>query len=215
MKDRIKILITDDHQMIIDGIRNLLRKEDKFWVVGEAKDGLQAQAFLKGQEVDLLITDIQMPNMDGMELTTWVKEKLPSVKVLVLSMYQEQEVIRRIFQANAEGYLLKNTSRQQLKEAIEKVVEGGTYYSREVLHNLMGEFLPKGKSDLPAIDLTEREREVLHLIAAEHTSSEIAEQLFISPRTVDTHRKHLLQKTSSRSVVGLIKYGLKAGLLHI
>ncbi len=214
-KSKIRLLLVDDHQIVMDGIRNLLRKSDDIWIVGEFVDGHDALEFLEENEVDLLITDLQMPGISGLELCQKVKAAYPTLKVLVLSMHYDPETVQQIFAVAAEGYLLKNTSRRELKDAIYRVIEGGTYYSREVLHSVMGEAIRPQEAENPAIDLTPREKEILQLIAEEHTTTEIAEKLFISPRTVETHRENLLHKTEAKSVVGLIRYGLKHRLIRM
>jgi len=203
----------DDHQIVMEGIRNLLRKADDIWIVGEFQEGEEALDFLHQQPVDLLITDLQMPGMSGLELCQKVKVAFPQTKVLVLSMHHDSETVQQVLDVHAEGYLLKNISRQELKAAIYKVVDGGTFYSREVLQTVLQQSLSPTPS--PTLQLTGREVEILQLIAEEYTTNEIAEKLFISPRTVETHRKNLLNKTEAKSVVGLIRYGLKNRLIHL
>ncbi|MCI4671373.1 MAG: response regulator transcription factor [Bacteroidia bacterium] len=212
-KNKIRLLLVDDHQIVIDGIKNLLRKSEEFWVVGEFQNGYDALEFLQENRVDLMITDLQMPSMSGIELCQKVKEQFQEVKILVLSMHHDPDVVRKIFASHAEGYILKNTDRKELKDAIYQLVNGGTYYSREVLQSMLGEVISKEKES--QVKLSPREIEILQLIAEEHTTPEIAEKLFISPRTVETHRKHLMQKSGSKSVVGLIMFGLKTRIITL
>ena len=159
--EKIRVALVDDHQIVMDGIRNLLRKVDDIWIVGEFLDGHAALAFLEENEVHLLITDLQMPNMSGVELVQKAKANFPGLKVLVLSMHHDFEMVKGSLDMQAEGYLLKNTSRQELKDAIYRVIQGGTYYSREVLQELLKDSLPQHESSNMLPNLTPRESEIL------------------------------------------------------
>ena len=209
----IKILIADDHQMFIDGIKSMLRKQKDLHIVAEANDGKPALEILRNQEIDLLISDINMPEMSGTELTKIVKSELPHVKVLVLTMYNDREIISEIVTAEAEGYILKNTGRAELIEAITKIMDHGTFYSNEVVDIMMQEVRKAKEIEENTKSLTTREKEILQLVAQEHSTVQIADKLFISPRTVDTHRKHILQKTNSKTIVGLIKFAIENELV--
>ncbi len=212
-KEEIRILIADDHQMFIDGIKSLLRKDKRFVFVKEALNGAEAFDFISSNEVDLVITDISMPGMSGTELTKKIKQDFPNVKVLVLSMFKEKSIINEIVKAEAEGYILKNTGREELVSAIEKIVDNGTYYSHEVLSQLILKNSKVQKKSEFNTSLTERELEIIRLIAEELTTAEIADKLCISPRTVDTHRKNILEKTNSKTIVGLMKFIFENGIL--
>ena len=214
MNQEIKILIADDHPMFIEGIRSLLKKEKKYVFVGEAHNGNEAIALIQKKQIDILITDISMPECSGTELTQWVKANHPDIKVLVLTMYKERSVIKEILKTQAEGYILKNTGREELIGAIDKIIDNGTYYSLEVLNSLL--FDAKAKKSVAtssAKALTPREIEIVRLISEEYTTAGIAEKLFISPRTVDTHRKNILEKTDSKTIVGLMKFAFENNLL--
>lgn len=208
MNNIIRVLITDDHQMLIDGIRSLLRNEKGIEIVGEAHRGEEALETLKNIRPDLLITDVNMPGMSGIELTRIVKERFPSVRILVLTMYNDAQNINEILMAEAEGYILKNTGKEELIAAIRKIADHGTYYCNEVISILKSELKTEKAEVEPADSLTTREREILKLICHEHSSAEIAEKLFISHHTVDTHRKNILHKTNSKTIVGLIRYAI-------
>lgn len=201
----VRIVIADDHQMLIDGIKSLLRKEKRFQFVHEASNATEAFDFIRQNPVDLLITDISMPGMSGTELTRMVKRQYPSVKVLVLTMFADAAIIKDILQSEAEGYILKNTGKQELINAIHKIMNEGTYYSNEVM-NLMSGYTPEPEKVQEAESLTSREKEILKLVCEECTTEEIAQKLFISVHTVDTHRKNILKKTRCRTIVGLIKF---------
>lgn len=207
----LRILIVDDHAMFIDGIRSLLRKEKDLLVVAEANSGEEALSILEKTEVDLVVTDISMPGMSGTELAKKIKEKDPELKVLVLTMYNDREIINEILLTEAEGYILKNTGKQELLKAIDRIVNGGTYYSNEVMEIILDNIKRdhvKTPEEEKVKELTQRELEILQLICEEYSTADIAEELFISPRTVETHRKHILQKTQAKTIVGLIKFAL-------
>ena len=211
----INILIADDHQMFIDGLKALLRREKNIHIAGEVGNGLDALEFIKKQQPDLLITDISMPGMSGVELTRQVKQHYPEVKVLVLSMYNDREIVGEILMSEAEGYILKNTGRQELINAIQRIADNSTYYSNEVLNIMMTRLKRQKAIEKNTAQLTTREIEIVKLIMEEYSSEEIAEKLFISKRTVDTHRKNIIQKTSTRTLVGLIKFAIENNLVDI
>lgn len=213
--DTVRIVIADDHQLLREGIRSLLRSEKRFQFVGEAKNAAEAKDLIIRNEVDVLITDINMPGTSGIELTQWVKLRYPEVKVLVLTMYKERSVIREIFKAQAEGYILKNTGKDELIQAIGRITDNGTYYSQEVLHQMLFNERDKARSQTDARQvLTPREIEVVRLISEEYSTATIAEKLFLSPRTVDTHRKNILEKTGAKTIVGLMRYVFDNNLLE-
>lgn len=208
-----KILIVDDHQMFIDGIKSILRKQDTYKVVAEALNGFNALEIIKSQDIDILITDISMPEMSGIELTRKVKELYPQIKVLVVSMHNDLSIVSEILSAEAEGYILKNTGKKELTDALTKITNDGTFYSNDVLSVMLQLVKPEIKKQVEIRQLSEREIEVLKLIADELSSEQIAEKLFISKRTVDTHRINIMTKTNSKTLVGLIKYAVRNSLI--
>lgn len=215
MENELKIVIVDDHQMFLDGIKSLLKKEKKIHFVYESLNAEDALEFIrKNNNIDMLITDISMPGMSGTELTKIIKHEFPHIKVLVLTMFNNPAIINDILQAEAEGYILKNTGKQELLAAIDKIMDNGTFYSNEVMnlminHNRKKTTLSTEKKE----ELTPRELEILKLVCEELTTADIAEKLFISPRTVDTHRKNILEKSKSKTIVGLIKYAFENNIL--
>lgn len=215
-KRKIRILIADDHQMFIDGLIALLQHEATIDVVAHALSGGDAYEILCRQSraagIDLLITDISMPGMTGIELTRKVKENFPEVKVLVVSMYNDREIVSEILMAEADGYILKNTNKQELLNAIYKLADHGTYYSNEIL-SIMLEKVKKEKKEEETKRLSEREIEIVKLIMQEYSSEQIAEKLFISKNTVDTHRKNILEKTHVKTIVGLCKFAFHYNLV--
>lgn len=204
---KIKLFIVDDHQMMIDGIVSLLKDEKKFEITGTALNGLEALKKIEKNFPDILLTDVSMPEMGGIELCKEIKQKFPTIKVLVLTMYNDREIVNEILQAGANGYILKNTGKQELLEALESLNRNDAYYSSEVVNALIENMKnPIREKQIYSSDLTEREIEIVRLIVKEFSSAEIAEKLFISPRTVETHRKNILRKTGVKNIVGLIKY---------
>ena len=213
----IKLLLTDDHQMILDGIRSLLRKETDIEIIAEATNGKTALEILEQQTknntpIDILMTDISMPQMDGIELTRLAKLRFPDLKVLVLTMHDEKAFIEQMLAVEAEGYILKNIGRKELIKAIKKVADGSSHYSPEVLEVIMQKKKEENKENTQNT-LTKRETEIVQLICKEYSSAEIAETLFISTRTVETHRKNILSKINVKNVVGLIKFAFKNQLV--
>lgn len=219
MSKEIQILLVDDHPMIRHGIKALLEDVPQMSVVDEASNGEEAIKKYSGNDYDLLIMDIKMPGLDGIEATKSIKKLDKDAKILALSMYDEHRFITRMLQAGAKGYILKNTGKEELVTAIKKVMSGDTYFSSDVSNIMMSQFMsdgPSKKKETTAnlnISLTKREREIIEMIANEMTNSEIAEELHISPRTVDTHRRNLLQKLDVKNTAGLVKYALQNNII--
>lgn len=188
--------------MVVDGLISLLNNEKRYSIVGfsnRPKDVLQQ---LEELDVNILLTDINMPEMTGVELTRCVKKKFPRIKVLALSMFGEMQVIKEMIDAGVSGYILKNTGKQELIEALDQLAKGDTFFGSEVTDELMKSF----KNTDHNTHLTNREIEIIRLIENEHSNKKIADMLFISERTVETHRKNIFRKTNTQSIVGLLKY---------
>lgn len=211
----VKILLADDHKIVRDGIKLMLEPQAGIDVVDEAENGEKALEILKDQIVDIVVMDINMPIMDGITATKKIKEKYPDVKVLALTMSNDDLHIRQMIQAGASGYIMKSAGRKELKDAIDAIMEGKHYFSDEATESIMMDLVKgKGKSTDPdPIHITDRELEILELIVQEHTNQEIAEKLYISSRTVDAHRRNLLQKTGARNTAGLVKYAFQHNLI--
>jgi DNA-binding NarL/FixJ family response regulator len=211
----IKILLADDHKIVRDGIKLMLEPQAGIDVVDEAQNGKEVLEKLESQLVDIVVMDINMPEMDGITATRKVKEKFPEVKVLALTMSNDDLHIRQMIQAGASGYIMKSAGRKELKDAIDAIMEGKHYFSDEATESIMMDLVKgKGKSTDPdPIHITDRELEILELIVQEHTNQEIAEKLYISSRTVDAHRRNLLQKTGARNTAGLVKYAFQHNLI--
>jgi len=196
------LFIIDDHQLVVDGLRSLLNNEEKYAIVGCSNQPKDVMPMLDELKVNILLTDINMPQMSGVELTRNVKKKYPNIKVLALSMFGERQVIKEMIDAGISGYILKNTGKQELLEALDKISNGQTFFGEEVTRELMKSF--KGNDEVS--HLTNREIEIIRLIECEHSNKKIADMLFISERTVETHRKNIFRKTGTQSIVGLLKY---------
>jgi len=214
----IRVMIVDDHQIIIDGLNALLDEHEFIKVVATATDGQMAIEMMEIHHCNVIIMDIKMPDMNGIEATREIKRKYPKVEILALTTYNEKKLITEIMKAGALGYILKNTGGDELESAIINVAGGEKYYSKEVALELL-DATPSDqeqvyKSDLDDMySLTQRETEILRLIANEYTTSQIAEQLFISINTVETHRKNLIRKLSVKNLAGLVKFAIQKGLV--
>lgn len=210
----IKLIIVDDHKLFLDGVVSLLKDYPKIAIEACASDGEQALNLLqKNSDIDVLITDISMPNLNGEELCKEVKKRYPHVQILALSMHSDSKSIKRIIKNGATGYILKNTGTDELIEAIEHVSAGQTYFSESVKNNVMAGMAGTEESDEnQRVRLTKREVEILKLIAAEYTTNQIADTLFISLHTVESHRKNIMRKTKAKNMAGLIKYAVKNGI---
>ncbi|RLD60086.1 MAG: DNA-binding response regulator [Bacteroidetes bacterium] len=208
----IRILIVDDHQVVLDGIQSMLEQEEGISIAGKSMNGTDALEFLKTNPVDVALIDINMPGMDGIELCKAIRKNHPEIKVLALTTFNEVSFITNMMKSGASGYLLKNTTKEELIAAIKTIQKGEQYLAREVQEKLISASF--GKKDTAFIPkLTRREKEVLKLILEEFTTKEIAEKLFISTATVETHRLHLLNKLGVRNTAGLVKVAIEKGLV--
>lgn len=197
-----KLFIVDDHFMVIEGIQSLLKNEKTVEWMGHATNAASCLAFLQKQLPDVILMDINLPDMSGIELCKEVKEKYPSVFVIGLSTFNQYSLIDKMMLNGASGYVLKNATREEILEAIQTVLKNRTYFSREAAQTMR-------KDDSSRIVLTRREREVLELITNGMTNNEIAQKLFISVATVDTHRKNLLAKFEARNIASLVKMAMQ------
>ena len=214
----MKILLVDDHRLIRDAIHSYMEGDDEYEVVGEASHGQEAIRILEEIEVDVVLMDINMPIMGGLECTKEITKRWPNIKVLTLSMMSDNQHIKQMMGAGASGYVLKNCTEKELKKAIKTVFDGDTYYSSEVtevvMTNLMKNNPTKTSNLVVDMPLTDREKEVLELIIKEFTNNEIADKLFISNRTVDAHKRNLLEKTGSKNIAGLVMYAINNQLFE-
>lgn len=209
--NKIKILIADDHAILRDGIVSLLQSEEAFTVAGTAGNGYEVMDLVSKNDYDVCLLDINMPGLDGMETAKLLKDKKPAIKIIMLTTYNDREIISELVHIGVSGYLLKNSDRQELVEAVKRVMKGRHYFSEEVEKIILEGLTDRKKSDV--VPLTEREMEVVQLLAKEYTNDKIAVELHISFRTVETHRKNIMQKTKAHNLAGLIKYAYGKGLL--
>jgi DNA-binding NarL/FixJ family response regulator len=211
--ENINILIADDHQMVIDGLKMMLDNQN-YHVVSEANNGQEAIDLINvnPQKYDLVLTDISMPLLSGTELCKMIKAQFPHIQVLILSMYNNAQAVKEAVLAEADGYILKNSGRSELLQALHRITNGGTYFSQDIVPIIYGQYQKQKAQDEKLNVLSPREREILSLIVKELTSEEIAEKLFISKKTVDNHRQHLFVKCNCKSTVGLVKYAIANGL---
>ncbi len=203
------ILLVDDHGIVLDGVKSVIHEKRNLKVRATAASAADALRLLSEDSFHLMITDYWMPDMDGLMLVNRARDLAPEMKIIVLSMIDDPEDIRSMLMSGIDGYVLKKYARQELFHAITEVMNHQTYWSPEVCRAVVDSH--RESADQPT--LTAREREVLQLLARELTSKEIASQLFISERTVESHRKNLLRKTGSSGIVGLIKYAYTHKLL--
>jgi DNA-binding NarL/FixJ family response regulator len=204
----MKILLVDDHQILMDGVKGLLEKE-QLGEISQAGSAEQALEFLKTDKPDLLITDFNMPGMDGLTLIHTVKRIGPEIKIIVLSMHDEVHLVKEILKSGINGYVLKKDTQRELLRAVREVQEGRVFLSNDINKLLIVNLQNPDEGKL----LTDREREIVKLIAREYSNKQIAEELFISERTVETHRKNIFRKTGTNSLVGLIKFAYANNLI--
>ena len=209
---KIALGIVDDHQIVIDGLKSLLQGHDRFNVVIECTQPLQMLDLLEKKAIDILLTDIMMPGMNGAELSKAVHQKFPGIKILALSMSGQGDLVNQMINdADISGYVLKNIGKQELILALEKIAAGGIYFGEEVLKEMNRASEIKKTNE--EIKLTNREIEIIGLIEKEMSNKQIAEKLFLSERTVETHRKNIFRKTNTSSLIGLVKYAYEHKLI--
>lgn len=207
----VRLLIADDHQVLIDGFKSIFDYEEGIHVVATALNGQEVLDHLKDIEVDVILLDINMPVLNGVETTKRITKKYPAVKVIALSMYDQQSYFKRMMQYGARGYLLKNDPIDEILIAISTVMQGQRYISEKLRDQLSSiEFLTGSKQD---VEISTRELDVLKLISEGMTDTEMAEKLFISSHTVNSHRKNLLSKFNAKNSAVLVKKALEKGLI--
>lgn len=207
------IVLADDHAILRQGVRKIIEESEDMTVIGEAGDGMELLGLLKKTTPDLIILDISMPNLRGIEATSEIKEANPAIKILILSMHKRKEYLYHALSAGAEGYMLKEDTDRELLSAIETIRRGGVYLSPYLSREFTDEFfrIQRGESKAPEEVLTVRERQVLKLISEGKSNKEIAALLFISVRTVHHHRARIMNKLKLRKVADLVKYAIRRG----
>jgi two-component system, NarL family, response regulator NreC len=219
---KIRIAIADDHDVVRSGLRALLRTSADFSVVGEACDGEEAVRLAEKVRPDVMVMDISMPNLDGIAATKLIKERFPDVKVIILTVHEDEEYAFQVLRAGASGYVLKNAGKKDIFKAIESAVSGERFFSPGI-SNIIVEGFIKRANEQPQKEqaaqassnqpLTKRETEVLKYIALGYTNRQIADALFLSFRTVNTHRANIMQKLDIHETAGLVRYAISMGLV--
>ncbi len=219
--EKAKILLVDDHQIVLDGISSILSERADWEIIGHANNGKDALQFIKIAQPDLVMMDIDMPIMNGIVAAKESKKTFPDVKIIILSLHSEKSIIQNLIQYGVDGYVLKNSNKQEVLSAVDQVLNGNKYFSADVTMSLSGLSPSHNKNQLQhqneshlLSQLTEREVEILKRVAEGLSNKEIAAELFISHRTVDTHRQNIMKKLNVNKVVGLIKFAIKNGLVE-
>lgn len=213
------IILADDHQIFRDGIKSLLSDEDNLEIIGEASNGDELLSLLKIKSPEILILDVSMPRITGIELTKIITQQYPDIKILILSMHKNEEFVITAMINGAKGYLPKDTSRKELLDAIASISEGEEYLGKLISSSILKSYIKKSYSGFDRLDkeeqLTSREIEIIELIGKGFSNKEIADKLFISVRTVDSHKNHIMCKLKLRTTAELIIYGIKNKIIEI
>jgi len=210
-----KVIIADDHRMVTDGLQSIIDNSDDFRVIQTVENGRELLRILEILETDLVLMDLDMPVMNGLEAMQEIRKKYPAMRVIVLTMHEEKSLVKKLTDLGARGYLFKNADKDELLTAMRRVYEGGVYFSAGLTLGLINTQLGQTSSyDEKKGLLTEREIEILKLIASGKSNKEIGDELFISHRTVDTHRTNLMKKLEVNNIAGLIRYAIKHGYLQ-
>jgi DNA-binding NarL/FixJ family response regulator len=207
---KIRLFVVDDHQLFRNGLKFILNERKDMEVAGEASNGREFLSLLDFEKPDVVLMDIGMPVMDGVEASRQALDKYPELKILVLSMYDESEYYNSMIELGVKGFVLKDMDNEELYEAIHKIDAGGTHFSQELLLSIIKNRTPENK-----ISLTRREKEVLDLICKGYSNQQISDKLIISQRTVERHRANLLTKTDSRNSISLVVFAIKNRLISI
>jgi DNA-binding NarL/FixJ family response regulator len=214
----IRIVLADDHQIVRQGLRALLSAEADFSVVGEASTGIEAVQLVERLRPDILVSDMMMPELNGMEVTRQCVKRSPDTRVIILSMHSNEAYVLKALQNGASGYVLKDSSVDELVQAVRDILTGERYLSPPISERMIDTYVQKTKDttlDDPYETLTNREREIFHLVAEGYSSTEIANRLSISSRTVETHRANIMRKLNLRNQAEIIRYALTHGILPL
>ncbi len=218
--DKTRIFLVDDHPIVRDGIKALLVGHENYSIVGEAADGKELLDKLPDYKPDLVILDISLPKMSGIEITRIISEQYPEIKVLILSMHTGEDFIFNAIKAGAKAYLPKNTTRRELVEAINSLVAGDIYFNDAISNTILKSYIRKAQNKEEPAEETEnilspRESEILKMVAEGYTNPEISDKLFISIRTVESHKNHIMQKLKLKTTVDLVKFAIRKGIVEI
>ncbi|MDA3953418.1 MAG: response regulator transcription factor [Bacteroidales bacterium] len=212
---KIKILLADDHSIIIDGIKAMLINNSEIEIIGQAKDGIEAIELANNLKPDVIIMDISMPNKSGIEATKQIKENNKSVKIIILTQHENKEYVIQLLKVGADGYLLKNSKKAELFEAIQTVTKGEKYIGKHASTTLISLVENNVTEQNEQAILTKREIEIIKMIVEDLSNQKIANNLNISIRTVETHRRNIMQKLNVKSAVALVKYALRNNIINL
>ncbi len=217
MKNGISLVIADDHEIFRDGLALMLSKQENVKLVGQAGDGLELMRMVEETGPDMVLTDIKMPRMDGIVAAKQLLQRYPGMKIIALSMFEEEDLIVEMLEAGARGYLLKNADKKEILDAIVTVQEGNIFYCKHTTARLAS-LIVKSKFDQqkrsPGALFTDREREIVRLICRQHTAQEIGEMLFLSKRTVEGYRTRILEKMDVKNTAGVVIFALKHSIIR-
>lgn len=214
MNGTTKVVLADDHGLVRAGIRTLLERIENLAVIAETGDGRQVLRLVKEQEPDLVLLDIAMPTLNGLEVAARIAKDYPDTAVIMLSMHSNEEYVLQALRAGASGYLLKDAATAELEIAIRSVINGKTYLSPSISKTLVDEYLDKSVSPQSPLErLTARQREILQLVAEGYTTRQIADMLSVSVKTVETHRSAVMERAGLTSVQGLVRFAIRMGLI--
>ena len=213
----IKIVIVDDHELFRDGLKYVLDQNDEFFVIDEAETGIEFLKLLDKHIPDIVLMDISMPEMDGIEATEKALRMHPNLKIIALSSYSDHIYYYKMIKAGVQGFVIKTSGKEDIENAINTVFKGENYFPQDILKNILFKISRDGVNSLPGneIKISKREKEVLQLICQGNTNIEIASELCISPKTVDNHRTNLLSKTATRNSAHLVMFAIKHHLVEI
>lgn len=207
----IRVLLADDHKMFLEGLYSILNQEEGFNIIGQAGDGIELLEKLEQDQPDVIVLDINMPRMDGIESASHIVKKYPKVAILVVSMFKKTVMVEKLIRIGVQGYILKDSGKKELLTAVRTVAQGYNYFAEEIKQKI--EENNQRKENQPESELTDREVQILEHLAKGFTNTQISETLFISPHTVDTHRKNLMHKAATNNVVQLINWARDNGWL--
>ena len=208
-----KIAITDDHPMVLQGIQSMLQEIEEIKIVGAYANSKETIEKIENDHPDILLLDINLPDINGIDLCKQLKKDYQNLKIIAISNYDEVSFIKRMLNAGADGYVLKNTDRFELLTAFKSVLNGERYLQRDIEKKLLNQSIGKRTKNSLLVKLTRREKEVLEAMAEELTTQEISEKLFVSPKTIETHRMNIMSKLGAKNSVGIIKIAIENNLL--